>query len=83
MAEIRIVKHEELEAVQKQIPDTSNFATKTEVNKKADSNHTHAYSDLSGTPTIPADMSAEVAALRAELDELKGIVEGMTGTPEE
>lgn len=52
------------------------------VGSYATENHTHSYGEITGAPTIPPDVSAEVSALRTELDELRGIVESLQNPDE-
>lgn len=62
--------------------DHNHDGTYQPIGDYAASNHTHAYSEITGTPTIPPDVSDEVNALRTELDELRGIVEGLQNPSE-
>lgn len=48
----------------------------------ATSSHTHTFSEITGVPNIPPDLSSEVTALRNELDILKDIVEGLQSSDE-
>ncbi len=89
MVDIRIAKKEDLEEIKDDLSAVSSAVSqKADAGHNHDgiyqptgdyaaSNHTHTYSEINGLPNIPPDVSDEVAALRTELDVLKGVVEGL------